>query len=1531
MSSSEEYARRRFAMEALPSKDTEKEEKIEEEDPSFNRAIEQSKEYMHFRYGELSSENKMSKYLQDLVAKLPEQKGFPIKDICVLTHMPDKNAMCFPDGTIMISSGLLKYLETEEELLGILAHEYVHAYREHIKSKKDGKFEGSLTDFAKSALKKVGSGRAKELQADLEGVYKVLDSIGVSPLGLKSVMTRLARDQRGDRIGAEHGGSMDRALNINTATYLVDFQSLADLNDPVTLDKEALSDMEREMSEGNVDLALKPAYILKEDELQARHKRKLDAVENITLNQIQFAIDTLFSHIKCDKKSKLDVELLKKLLEKFVSLLGREDLESMDVLKAKDYSQRELLLLNLFCGVNVFSSELSIGKGLGMVYSVDIQEKKAFLNKFGIDLFLEMKTKEDFVDLKKSLENILEVGTPFEYVLSQGSIYGFWSDICRQAVKGKLFEDDIKKGDTSSLDSFIEEWVVSLGKVADKFGNSKTLSLGRLKILAYDLWYGSFEDEKSKNLLRKTKTENTEREDESFLAEKTESNFSSFEIEVGDRLYDLNKKYKLSDLYQEIWDNCSEATFAEYAKTVDNIRDYFFFKMKNDKEFAARIQTIKNVDADRFAYSANLELARMAYMDYLQVEITLFGAKKMFTEDEYLLIEKLMAHRNGVGLHQILNSFNAKRSLDTYRKNKDKMSYNEDSDRLEESETEHIIGLSMIDYKERLKEMDKTIRDWFDIDKLFVGGVTEEKIVLAYKYFVSKENPHGISRLTSEGHLTHFFVRLLDGYFHEKDISKIFANLENLKNECGELFVLLKQNINICPNLAIAVRKVIESEGLSSLSLKDALKVSNLVFDQSLVSAVQKSLEYKWEQVSFSEKFELCFSNTESGISVSFDFLKKFLEEDVQTKEEYEQVMVVLEDKMTQEVEEGSVKLGAIALLETTTLQFRDSLAFLRSLLSARFSDEELSKNIYDFFQPSLGDGEKNIYDVVGVIEKAKALRRAIYNSGNLSRTALLRKILVGRGGLILKLSGRKKLMGMLQEDFLEKPEGKEGSAWEKQVSEVIGQISDAIAKYSDWEYTYMSLQAILSDYIGLPPKESTKLEDIYDVDEDLKSAEQSKDNSDHLGIELHFEEPAEFDKRIKTLSLSSSQRKEYWRYSEYIINEEMSKIRESLLKQGIFVNTVEQKRVAPFQMVKDLGSRMGALGVRFLQQLPLITEVPKEKLVEFSEIFDRVEGQTKIAAIKLLEREWPDMWESVEKVENRIGGGSIVSVFEVAMKDGSKRVLKVRNPNLNYHLSEMHSYISSIIKLLLPKNREKYTAAQLLLDDIKKWIEADMWFVDFLEKDKKFKETYDGQSFGSAYEVYVPASYGPENKYFVMEEKASGTNLTEWEKLKEEGHDMKDVVAIFIRFYLTQMQNGQMHSDVHPGNFSITSDKKLVVYDRNFYLDISNEEKILFMSLISKGAGLEQRSEKFLQYLTDGHDVSIKNLQKVKKNVESFVKALESQDSLTAQRELVAIKSSGIQVPLNFTLLLKNISVLQGMAYKAGFKGLFEALQYKS
>jgi Zn-dependent protease with chaperone function len=45
---------------------------------------------------------------------------------------PDFNALCTPDGTVVISIGLLKQLQTEDELAFVLAHEISHAiYRHH--------------------------------------------------------------------------------------------------------------------------------------------------------------------------------------------------------------------------------------------------------------------------------------------------------------------------------------------------------------------------------------------------------------------------------------------------------------------------------------------------------------------------------------------------------------------------------------------------------------------------------------------------------------------------------------------------------------------------------------------------------------------------------------------------------------------------------------------------------------------------------------------------------------------------------------------------------------------------------------------------------------------------------------------------------------------------------------------------------------------------------------------------------------------------------------------------------------------------------------------------------------------------------------------------------------------------------------------------------------------------------------------------------------------------------------------------------
>jgi predicted Zn-dependent protease len=78
-----------------------------------------------------SKEKKVQKILDSLV------KDFPEKDLCFTVHIQDNkdaNAVSLPGGHILIFSGLLKEIETENELTMILAHEIGHfVRRDHLR------------------------------------------------------------------------------------------------------------------------------------------------------------------------------------------------------------------------------------------------------------------------------------------------------------------------------------------------------------------------------------------------------------------------------------------------------------------------------------------------------------------------------------------------------------------------------------------------------------------------------------------------------------------------------------------------------------------------------------------------------------------------------------------------------------------------------------------------------------------------------------------------------------------------------------------------------------------------------------------------------------------------------------------------------------------------------------------------------------------------------------------------------------------------------------------------------------------------------------------------------------------------------------------------------------------------------------------------------------------------------------------------------------------------------------------------------
>ncbi len=132
---------------------------------------------------------------------------------------PDINAFCLPGGYIYINSGLLNYVQSDDELAGVIGHEITHAAHHHVLrlQKEQSKINnqmliGALVTLVARvpaadamnviqglqlvAIQKLnGFGQTAEKDADHGGVI-FTEKAGYNPVGMLTFMERLERDQR---------------------------------------------------------------------------------------------------------------------------------------------------------------------------------------------------------------------------------------------------------------------------------------------------------------------------------------------------------------------------------------------------------------------------------------------------------------------------------------------------------------------------------------------------------------------------------------------------------------------------------------------------------------------------------------------------------------------------------------------------------------------------------------------------------------------------------------------------------------------------------------------------------------------------------------------------------------------------------------------------------------------------------------------------------------------------------------------------------------------------------------------------------------------------------------------------------------------------------------------------------------------------------------------------------------------------------------------------------------------------------------
>lgn len=157
----------------------------------------------------------------------------------ILIKDADPDAFAAPGGLILVSEGLVKLCQSEDELAGVLAHEIGHIALDHpmqainASNRKNalvslasaaydkateksgaralsGQFGSVLQDVGKAVSQ--GYDRSKEKEADAESVRICVD-LGYDPRGLKRVLERL---KKGDH---SHGDPAERAKLVEEIAY----------------------------------------------------------------------------------------------------------------------------------------------------------------------------------------------------------------------------------------------------------------------------------------------------------------------------------------------------------------------------------------------------------------------------------------------------------------------------------------------------------------------------------------------------------------------------------------------------------------------------------------------------------------------------------------------------------------------------------------------------------------------------------------------------------------------------------------------------------------------------------------------------------------------------------------------------------------------------------------------------------------------------------------------------------------------------------------------------------------------------------------------------------------------------------------------------------------------------------------------------------------------------------------------------------------------------------------------------------------
>jgi hypothetical protein len=246
----------------------------------------------------------------------------------------------------------------------------------------------------------------------------------------------------------------------------------------------------------------------------------------------------------------------------------------------------------------------------------------------------------------------------------------------------------------------------------------------------------------------------------------------------------------------------------------------------------------------------------------------------------------------------------------------------------------------------------------------------------------------------------------------------------------------------------------------------------------------------------------------------------------------------------------------------------------------------------------------------------------------------------------------------------------------------------------------------------------------------------------------------------------------------------------------------------------------------------------------------------------------------------------------------------------------------------LMKKDPGTFAALPALIDDLRLWIEGDLNDPDFLMLDEKFRTQHDGFTApGYQYRIRIPETKpidGTDNPYLKREEFIRGSTWNRWQAPENE---KREVVSLLAKSLFQQFSLGQVHSDVHPGNIIVTPERELAIIDRHHYLLLNPTEKTIIQGLFTTLAGAS--CEELVRALDPEVQPGAPLIGRLDKTL-AEMRDRGLPNGTMAGRIVQLLQKSEIRLPINVTLMVKNLLALNRMAQQAGFADAQEAVLYQ-